>query len=224
MTQPLPHGSSPQVPHFDVRADGAVYVVRWGRVLGTMLRPGDRLVPGPVDAGVVVLVPRGRGRPMLALREGRRLLALPGMVPVSPERWAVAFGLLAVERDLERGAPDERPLVVVSRVQGVDAAPAQQDRIHGLLGPRELDGLCIRASVAPRRSGQQVALAAAPSAAQARSLLEGTPVGRLRFVLEPPTAVASSGQVITGPWGSACRPEAQGQVPLPFLADTRRSA
>ncbi|MCK6505899.1 hypothetical protein L6R53_21350 [Myxococcota bacterium] len=224
MPQPLARQVPAQVPHLQLSPDGAVHVVRWGRVLGTLLRPGDLLVPGPTDARVVVLTPRGRGRPMLAVREGRRLLALPGMVPVSPERWSVASGVLAVERDLERGAPDDAPMHVASRVRGTGAGAPSMDQAHGWLEPREIDGLCIRGSVAPRRSGQQVSIAAAPTPHQALSLLDGTPAGRLRFALAAPVEVSSRGQVIPGPWCAAPPPASTGQVPLPFLADTRRSA
>lgn len=223
MSLPATHSPSLQVPRIEVAADGAALVVRWGQVLGTLLRPGDRLVPGPIDAPVVLLMPRGRGRPMLARRDGRRLLALPGMVPVSPERWSVAFGVLCVERALERGAPGDQDLHVVTRSE----APGQEDTgvvtEHGQMGPRELDGLCIRSLVEPRRTGLRVSLAAAPEQHQALDLLRDTPAGCLRFALGAP-APAHQGRVIAGPWPGSSAAPPRSQVPLPFSVDTRRTA
>lgn len=233
-SQPLSHVV---IPRIEINPDGAVVVVRWGTVLGQVLRPGDRVVPGDRTCRVVVLTPRGRGRPMLALREGRRLLALPGLVPASPDRWQVACGVAAVERDLERGAPGPQVLEVAVRVRtgkvGVDLAAVPPALLGGRLDAGQLEGLCIRAAIAPRQHGLQVALAAAPDAEQARSLLGDTPAGCLRFTLNVHDAAQLQGHVIAGPWpGSATTaqaarqktPPSHQQVQLPFRVDTRSSA
>ena len=216
------------IPRIELAPDGSARVVRWGMVLGHILRPGDRIVPGPTDSPVVILVPRGRGRPMLACRPGRRLLALPGLVPASPERWRVAFGVQAIERDLERGAPGGERLQVLTRVEPAGPSPRPLDLPQGLLDTREIDALCIRAALAPRQAGVVVAVAAAPTVEQARQLLAGTPTGTLRFLLGGGEPAQAAGQVIAGPWPGSLPHAGAGpgdvQVPLPFGADTRRTA
>jgi len=239
------------LPRIELGPDLAAHVVRWGQVERCLLRPGDRLVPAPPTAALVLLVPRGRGRPMVGLRRGARLLALPGRVPASPDRWQVASGIQAVERGLERGAPGSGAWHVRVRV-GAAAGGAAAGLTGGYLDARQLDALCIRATVVARRSGGDVAIAAANSATEAERLLADTPSGCLRFELALDSTLEPAGQVISGPWpgtrplasapartaaavgpstalpvparGAVAATAASGQVPLPFGFDTRTTA
>ena len=88
-----------QVPSL-VLADAAVCVqmggtcvqVRaQGEIEGLSLLPGDLLLldPGAKDGELVVVAPRGRGRPMLALQTAQGAMALPSGVRCTPSRWQV---------------------------------------------------------------------------------------------------------------------------------------
>ncbi|NOY25905.1 MAG: hypothetical protein GXP62_08545 [Oligoflexia bacterium] len=228
------------VPRLVPTDDGAATVTRWGRVLGQVLRPGDRVVLGAGVGSIVLLLPRGMGRPMLALRAGQRLLALPGQAPASPQRWNVAGTVAAIERDLERGAPGSTPMHVAVRVshaaEGDHAGAAQL--VGGWLDTASMDALCIRAAAAPRLWGARVAVAAAPTLEQARQLLMATADGCLRFVLTPPRADADQthgcgGRVIDGPWPVPARSTTRDrashrpggrQVTLACCSDTAKRA
>lgn len=62
-------------------------VIRSGRIGDTELGVGDRLLCEPTgDDGVVVLVPRGRGRPVLGRQLRGRLTGAWGE-PCHPDRW-----------------------------------------------------------------------------------------------------------------------------------------
>ena len=231
------HSSTLPVPRLDHRPDGGVTVVRWGALGELLLRPGDLLIRGPATpSGLLLLLPRGRGRPMVGVREHGRLLALPGRVPASDARWIVGGAVHALERGLERGGPGFGTWQVAFRFEATRADPhlaaAGEELREGLVSARELEALCLRASLLPQRHGLRVAIAAAADLDTARRLVGDCPVDRLRLSLAQ-AGCTGAGQVIAGPWpGSAAPPtltakhpgpparEAKGQVLLPFAADT----
>lgn len=208
-----------QPPRLELRTDGQVLVTRWGQVGTLILRPGDRILPGPSTGPVVLLLARGIGRPMLAVRDGRRLLALPGLVPVSLERWTVAFAVQGVERDVERGGPGIDGLYLAAN----DGAGGSVARSPGPVDSATVEGECLRAAVGARR-GRSPSLALATSADAAALLLAGATPGTLRFSLEGAAPSQAVGIVIAGPWPARLPDGPQAQVPLPLQADTRRSA
>ncbi len=208
--------SPAQPPRLEYRTDGQVVVTRWGQIGSLVLRPGDRILPGPAAGPVVLLLARGIGRPMLAVRDGRRLLALPGLVPVSLERWTVAFAVHGVERDLERGGPGLDGLYLAV----ADASGAVIRRPVGPVDSTTVEGECLRAAIRTR-GGDLQSLALAGSADAASALLTGATPGTLRFGLDGAAPSQAVGVVIRGPWPTRS-PDAQ--VPLPLQADTRRSA
>ena len=74
------------------RMGGACVQVRApGEIHGLSLLPGDLLLvdPGAKDGELVVVAPRGRGRPMLALQTAQGAMALPSGVRCTPSRWQV---------------------------------------------------------------------------------------------------------------------------------------
>lgn len=225
------------IPRIELEADGTARVVRWGMVEGTVLRPGDRLHPGAGRGRLLLLAPHGRGRPMLGLRSGNRLLALPGRVPASPARWQVLSSVQLVERELERGAPRDGTWTVALRFEALRPDAALDEALRsfqdGVLDARALDALCLRASLAPRRLGVAVAVVATQDPTLAAQVIADTPVGCLRFELGGEQAPA--GQVIAGPWAGsadaaqggaqpravASRPSSR-QVQLPFVLEQGR--
>ncbi|MCB9777796.1 MAG: hypothetical protein H6742_04470 [Alphaproteobacteria bacterium] len=202
---------SVKVPRLELDGDG-VRVVRWGELDGCVLRPGDRLRLSADGAGPVLLAPRGRGRPMLAERQGSRLLALPARVPVGMVRWRAVGVVQAVERYLERGAPGGRFHVAV-RLEPLhadaDVLGAAASLPSGLVDGAQLDALCLRATLAPRRFGVAVAVAAADSAQRAAALLPDTAAEHLCFTLPTCAPLAT---VLVGPWpaSSAAGDDLQG--------------
>lgn len=207
-----------QPPRLDYRTDGQVVVTRWGHIGSLVLRPGDRLLPGPADGPVVLLRARGLGRPMLAVRDGRRLLALPGLVPVSMERWVVDMGIDGVEREQERGGPGTDGHYLAS----VDATGTGGQVSASPLSATAIEGECMKAAIASRR-GRGRALAIAPRPEAAQRLLSGAVAGTIRISLLGAVPSQAAGVVIVGPWSARPAPESP-QVPLPLQADTRRSA
>lgn len=74
------------------RLGGACVQVRApGRIEGLVLIPGDLLLldPGAKDGELVVVAPRGHGRPMLARQSAQGAMALPSGVRCTPSRWQV---------------------------------------------------------------------------------------------------------------------------------------
>jgi hypothetical protein len=194
-----------QTPRLERTAEGAIFVTRWGRVGGHLLRAGDRLVLGAAHQDeLLVLIPRGYGRPMLGRRGNAGLLAEPSGVPASGLRWEVGGAVVAIERDLERGGVGVGNTHVVCRVEGSDIASLARARAifaDGVRTERELIHLCSQAAVAPEEHGIQVAIAAADSREQALALLARVGSGSIRFALpdlEPQRE--QRGMVVPGPW------------------------
>ena len=194
-----------QIPRLERTVEGGVVVTRWGRVGGHLLRAGDRLVLGTTRTDeLLVLMPRGYGRPMLGRRAQGGLIAEPTGVPASGLRWEVGGSVVAVERDHERGGVGAGDSYVVCRVEGNDIASLAQARAIFMDGPRterELIHLCSLAAVAPETMGVHVAIAAADVAERAESLLEDVQAGRIRYAMpefEPEDV--HQGMVLPGPW------------------------
>lgn len=80
-------------------------VVHTGSAGGMEFHAGDLLVLGgePRDRDLVLLSPRGHGRPMLGRVTSRGLVAEPGGIPCDPARWQVAGRILARVREDNRG-------------------------------------------------------------------------------------------------------------------------
>ena len=71
-----------EVPRIERLPDDSLCVTRWGRAGDLLLRAGDRLIMGPDHSSdLLVLVPRGRGRPMLG-RYGKRGLIADGCLVI----------------------------------------------------------------------------------------------------------------------------------------------
>jgi len=202
-----------QVPSLQMEPDGSVLVAQWGEVGALLLRPGDRLLiergEGP---GLLVLLPRGYGRPMLGRRQGRGLLAEPGSVPASEQRWRVAGRVVAIERPLERVVALEGDWAVAARVEEgprgrpIDALAAFPP---GMRTGAELSSLAMRAALAPERFGVELALGAAAEPHEAQSLAEAAAPGTLRFALRAHVQAplpAPEGRVIVGPWAERLAP------------------
>ncbi len=194
-----------QIPRLDKTADSTIVVTRWGRIDGVLLRVGDRLVLGPpVGDSLMVLLPRGYGRPMLGRRGPNGLVAEPSGVPVSSQRWRVAGAVTAVERDLERGGVGAGECHVACRVEGHDIATLARARSlfnDGALSERDLIHLCSRAAVAPEELNIRVAISAAADPAAAEALLVEVPAGAIRLALPVQRSeVQTHGMVVPGPW------------------------
>lgn len=71
-----------------------------GEIHGLSLLPGDLLLvdPGAKDGELVVVAPRGRGRPMLALQTAEGAMALPSGVRCTPSRWQVLGRVVLQQR------------------------------------------------------------------------------------------------------------------------------
>ena len=92
-----------RAPKISKLRGGRVFVERWGKIGDFIMRAGDSFVLGSEKPdSLLLLIPVGRGRPMLGRRIEGRLMAEPSLVPASPLRWKVLGTILAVERDLER--------------------------------------------------------------------------------------------------------------------------
>jgi len=80
-------------------------VVHSGSAGGLEFVAGDLLLLGGEhsDGDLVILSPRGHGRPMLGRVTPRGLLAEPGGIPCDPRRWQVAGRILARVREDNRG-------------------------------------------------------------------------------------------------------------------------
>jgi len=194
-----------QTPRLERTAEGSVVVTRWGRVGGHLLRAGDRLVLGAAHSEqLLVLLPRGYGRPMLGRRGAAGLVAEPSGVPASGLRWEVAGAVMAIERDLERGGVGVGTSEVVCRIEGGDIASLARARAiftDGLRTERELIHLCSQAVVAPENLGVEVAIAAADIRSHAEGLLGRVSAGCIRFALpEIAPDNAHQGMVVPGPW------------------------
>jgi len=139
-----------QVPRFECQVDGEIRVTQWGRAGDVLFRAGDRLVVDGVSRSeLLVLVPRGRGRPMLGRFGKHGLLAEPGGVRASERRWRVLGQLSAVERCLERNGSDGEGGFVSVRVQGDDLAQVARARgvfVGRRMTARELSDFCSHAA------------------------------------------------------------------------------
>lgn len=194
-----------RIPKLVSLADGQVSVTQWGQTAGTLFRVGDRLIlDHKRKDGLLVLTPRGWGNPMFGRQEQGGLVAEPGRVPADTCRWSVAGGVVAVERDLERGGIGPGRWWVALRIETSDLAAMVEARkafTGGWKDAAEVDELCRRASVAPEMDRVSVAIVAAQNQEEAESMLSGVDVGRIRFTVQlPPEISADSGVVIRGPW------------------------
>ena len=194
-----------QTPRLERTASGGIVVGKWGRISGHLLRVGDRLVLGPrASDELLVLIPKGYGRPMLGRFGQQGLVAEPSGVPASGLRWQIAGSVKAVERDLERGGVGAGATYVACRVEGGDLVSLARARSVFSDGPRserELIHLCSQAVVAPEQLGVRVAIAAASDPEVAEALLAGVPAGSIRFALPKlSTEDQSHGLVVPGPW------------------------
>jgi hypothetical protein len=208
------------VPQLRVDAATTAIITHWGEVDGRLLRAGDRLVLGGRRDGLVLLMPRGFGRPMLGRHTPRGLVAEPGGVPASASRWGVLAGVLGVERALERGAgmPEGRWCVVVLVEGGAELPIPLSHLREESLSADEVDARLRDALLAARRHGVDVRVGVAPEMADAELLAESATANHVRLALggRAPSAVPS-GRVIVGPWEGAQadeRDDAQQQLSL----------
>lgn len=201
--------ASHHVPQLRVDAAATAIVTHWGEVDGLVLRAGDRLVLGGRQEGLVLLVPRGFGRPMLGRRTARGLVAEPGGVPASASRWSVLAGIRGVERALERGAgmPSGRWAVAL-QVEGGASVEMPLGHLRGEgLSADEVDSRVRDALLAARRHGVDVRVGVANSVDEAEHLAETAAANHVRIevgarqVCESPT-----GRVIVGPWADSAVP------------------
>jgi hypothetical protein len=197
-----------RVPRFEYQVDGEIRVTQWGRAGDVLFRAGDSLVVDGVSrSDLLVLLPRGRGRPMLGRFGKHGLLAEPGGVRASDCRWRVLGQLSAVERCLERNGSDGEGGFVSVRVQGDDLAQVARARgvfVGRRMTARELSDFCSHAAVAPEHFGVSVAVAVADEPAIAQQMLEQVPAGRIRRQVKQTEARPGQlGVVVPGPWLSA---------------------
>lgn len=199
-------GTTHQVPRIRMDRDGSNIITTWGLVGGQILRAGDRLIIGEAQHGSLLLLnPRGRGRPMLGRRTIEGLVAEPGGVPASELRWRVAGGVESIERRLERGSSPTGTwyasvrIILLENASLDQLAAARRDFMGGWIQGRELDDLCMRGAVAPERYGVALAIGLAAHKSRAAILAADTEPGTIRFDVDL-RAANPSGQVIVGPW------------------------
>lgn len=215
------------VPQLRVDAATTAVITHWGEVDGHVLRSGDRLVLGGPRDGLVLLVPRGFGRPMLGRHTPRGLVAEPGGVPASASRWDVLAGVRGVERALERGAgmPSGRWSVVVL-VEGGGAVTLPLGHLREEdLSADEVDARIRDALLAARQHGVDVRVGVAPALGEAELLAESSAANHVRIALGAGAARATPGcRVIVGPWrGSPAAPPTDAQRQLDLFDLGRRS-
>jgi hypothetical protein len=194
-----------RVPRLERLPDGRITVVQWGQVGDLLLRVGDHLLVGDDHgSGLLVLVPNGRGRPMLGRFGKRGLVAEPGGVPASNYRWRVLGALHAVERSLERSGLETPVGHVAVRIDGDDLAATARARtafVGGSLTVNALAQLCNRGAVAPEHFGVSIAIAVARDQAVAEAMVRQVPSGRIRRQVMIDTEDRSGhGVVVPGPW------------------------
>jgi hypothetical protein len=199
------------VPRIHVEAPATATVTAWGQVAGLVLRPGDRLVLGGARDGLVLLVPRGYGRPMLGRVTPRGLVAEPGGVPASAARWSVAGGVVAIERSLERGAglPAGSWFVRLCVQGGGTSLLALSDMENVARSAEDAEALLRRALLAARRDGLEVQVGIAQDGETASWLAESATTGHARIALVAPKSSQSltpAGRVIAGPWAGPSHP------------------
>ncbi len=198
-------------------ADVLAVVTRWGRIGPVELRPADRLVVRPEgDAPpgtLLLLVPRGRGNPMVGRRQRGELVAEPGSVPTAAERWRAAGRLAAVERDLERAVvpPGRWWLATGAEVRAGEAA--------------ELDAVLRERFRAARRDGSLPAGSGIAATREAALALAATaPAGSVRYEVRAPE-LPPVRRVLPGPWPASAAPaRRRGGVQLSLFGDSRPAA
>lgn len=224
------------IPGFELSDGQSLQVRRWGRIAGCTLRYGDRLHvdPGVVE-GLVALVPRGFGRPMLGRVTRSGLRAEPGDVPASALRWQVLGRIARVERALERGGPEAGAWQVAVHISPQEPAgsgleAAQEALRGGRLGAGEIEALLLRAVMAGERWGVDVSVGLARTAARAEALAQQGQAGTVSFELSAEAlaaeAAARPGQLIEGPWAPAGAAQGrglpqEGTMQVPLFADSR---
>jgi hypothetical protein len=203
--------ASLNVPQLRVDAASTAIVTHWGEVDGLLLRAGDRLVLGGNRAGLVLLVPRGFGRPMLGRNTPRGLVAEPGGVPASASRWSVLAGVRGVERALERGAgmPAGRWSVAI-QVEGGASLELPLTHLRGEdLSADEVDARLRDALLAARRHGVDVRVGVAATLGDADGLADSAAANHVRIAVGARRpAAAPAGRVIVGPWQDSAVPAA----------------
>ena len=219
--------ASLNVPQLRVDAAATAIVTHWGEIDGLVLRTGDRLVLGGGKEGLLLLVPRGFGRPMLGRRTARGLVAEPGGVPASPTRWSVLAGVCGVERALERGArmPRGRWSVVIL-VEGGAGLELMLGQLRGNeLSAEEVDARVRDALLAARRHGVDVRVGVAATTEEAESLADTAAANHVRIAVgarQP--SEQPSGRVIVGPWQDSAVPSTSfGERQLSLFDLGRRS-
>jgi hypothetical protein len=207
---------APQLHVPRIRVDHATtaVVTQWGEVGGFVLRPGDRLLLGGDRRGLVMLMPRGFGNPMLGRVTARGLVAEPGGVPASHARWSVLGGVQAVERSLERGAglASGRWAVVVRVVGGPTEVLALGELAGAGRTAAEVDALLRRALVAARRDRVDIHVGLAGDLDTATQLADAAGANQIRIGLSAASGLSCpadaapaepAGRVIIGPWAGA---------------------
>jgi hypothetical protein len=164
------------VPRLALDPTGGAVVLRHGMVAGLSLLPGDRLLLGPPSSvGTILLVPRGRGRPMLGHIVGGGLVAEPGCVPCSVRRWSVAGVVTRVERRLEHHVRVPGTQWMELRIDGARAP--RELLTSGWCDPSVLVNRCHRLARWARRSGAVVRVAVSPDPGRARLAVHQVRVG-----------------------------------------------
>jgi len=202
------------IPRIRQNRDGAIVITSWGEIEGQILRAGDHLLLGAAEVGrLLLLVPRGHGRPMLGRRNGTQLFAEPSGVRASETRWQVAGGVSSVERRLERGGAFGGRWHVTPRVVPLQASTpaalraARELFVGGWMEGHALGPFFLRAAVTPERLGVGLAVGLAATPERSEALAVEARNGWLRF-----DVLSSGGQVIAGPWSA--QEEEQRQVML----------
>ncbi|MEC7947507.1 MAG: hypothetical protein VX265_08035 [Myxococcota bacterium] len=191
------------VPQLRIDAPSTAIVTQWGEVDGRLLRAGDRLVLGGTRDGLVLLVPRGFGRPMLGRHTPRGLVAEPGGVPASASRWGVLSGVRGIERALERGAgmPEGRWSVAVIVEGGATLSLPLSHLREESLSADEVDARLRDALLAARQHGIDVRVGVAADLGEAEALAETAAANHVRISMGvQAAAVEPAGHVIVGPW------------------------
>jgi len=210
-------------------SDGTVRVMRGGDVGVLDLRIGDRLfLRRPRADDLLLLVPRGLGRPMLGRRRGGELRVAPSGAQASPVRWAVAGGIRCVERPLKgmaAGARERYVSVILHSAVTMDQTLIDRLRAEltgGRMLAQERAALAERLCTLARRHGLRAAMGVADSPDRAMALLSDAPSDVVRLAV-PCDVRQGARRVVQGPWaviGENQVEQGPGQVQLSLFGDS----